>query len=65
MDLALNVDGKPVLVGTVALRTFKTGSRGYQVPGKVTIDGRQYQANVLLTEVREKDANGNYLPYKD
>lgn len=54
MDLALNVDGKPVIIGVVALRTFKTGSKGYQMAGKAVIDGQNCQINVIATVIGSK-----------
>jgi len=35
-------------------KTFKTGSIGYHGTGKVYIDGKKYQANVLLVKVKSK-----------
>lgn len=35
-------------------RTFKTGSKGFHAQGKVPIDGKRYQANLMLIEVGSK-----------
>ena len=44
------------LVGMVDLdqKTFKTGSRGYHGNGKITVDGKRYQANFMLIEIGSK-----------
>ena len=35
---------------------FKTGSKGYHAQGKLEIDGKRYQCNILLVEVGSKPA---------
>jgi len=44
------------LIGLVDFdsKDFKTGSRGYQGTGKISIDGKKYQANFLLVEIGSK-----------
>ena len=38
----------------LAHKEFKTGSRGYHGQGKVTVDGRKYQLNIMAVEVGSK-----------
>ena len=35
-------------------RTFKSGSRGYHGFGKIELNGKKYQANILLVEIGSK-----------
>ena len=35
-------------------KTFKTGSRGYHGYGKVPVNGKRYQANLILVEIGSK-----------
>jgi len=48
------------IVHTVTLDTrdknnpFKTGSIGYHGSGKITIDGKEYQTGILLTQIGTK-----------
>jgi len=35
-------------------KTFKTGSRGYHGHGKVPVNGKRYQANLILVEIGSK-----------
>ena len=35
-------------------RSFKSGSRGYHVSGKLELDGKRYQANIQLVEIGSK-----------
>lgn len=44
------------ITGELTPRTFSTGSRGYQRGGKIKINGKAYQCNVLLTEIGSKPA---------
>lgn len=37
-----------------AARPFKTGSRGFNASGKVTIDGKRYQVSCNLIEIGSK-----------
>ena len=60
MNLSLNVDGAPVIVGVVAERKFSTGSRGYQVTGKAVINGENCQINILATVIGSKPDEANH-----
>lgn len=56
IEIGVTIGGK-VALGTVAFEsTFGTGSRGYQVPGKVVINGKPYQCNVQMVEIGSKPA---------
>lgn len=46
--------GQVVGVINTAPKTFKTGSRGEYGNGKVSVDGRRYQASVMLVEIGSK-----------
>lgn len=35
-------------------KTFKTGSKGYHSQGKVGVNGKRYQANLMLIEIGSK-----------
>lgn len=39
-------------------KQFKTGSKGYFGTGKVSIDGKRYQAQLQLVEVGSKNNKG-------
>lgn len=54
MQIEIKCDGALVMAGQVAERTFSTGSRGFQLPGKVTIGQKQYQTQVQLVEIGSK-----------
>ncbi len=34
---------------------FSSGSRGYHANGKMTIDGKRHQVNLLLVEIKPKE----------
>lgn len=52
-NVNVSVEGQTV----IALpRTFSTGSTGYQASGKLVLDGRRYQATILLVEIGSKPA---------
>lgn len=38
----------------LAPKEFKTGSRGYHGQGKVTMEGKKYQLNIMAVEVGSK-----------
>jgi len=46
--------GQVIYVGELEPKTFKTGSRGHFVNGKVTIDGKRYQLQCQLVEIGSK-----------
>lgn len=46
--------GQVLGVINTAPKSFKTGSRGEYGNGKVTVDGRRYQASVMLVEIGSK-----------
>lgn len=54
MQIELKAGGELIAAGQVAERTFSSGSRGYQMPFKVVLDGKNYQCQVQLVEVGSK-----------
>ena len=54
-QIQIVVGGNPALVGEAEERAFASNSIGYQISGKVALDGKQYQTNLTLVEVKSKD----------
>ena len=54
-QFGIMVDGENVLSASVDYRAFQTGSLGYQLAGPVSINGRKFQGNLILTEVNSAD----------
>ena len=46
--------GQVLQVIELNTKTFKTGSRGYHGHGKVSVNGKRYQANLMLVEIGSK-----------
>jgi len=46
--------GQVLQVIELEAKNFKTGSRGYHGHGKVPVNGKRYQANLLLIEIGSK-----------
>lgn len=46
--------GQVLQVIELNAKDFKTGSRGYHGHGKVPVNGKKYQANLLLVEIGSK-----------
>jgi hypothetical protein len=57
MILTLTVrddNGEALGVIVAAPKTFATGSEGYHGQAKITIDGRRFQCQAQLVQIREK-----------
>ena len=46
--------GQTIGIVDLDAKTFKTGSRGYHGNGKVSVNGKRYQANFMLIEIGSK-----------
>ena len=46
--------GQVLQVIELDAKDFKTGSRGYHGHGKVPVNGKRYQANLILVEIGSK-----------
>ena len=46
--------GQVLQVIELDAKDFKTGSRGYHGHGKVPVNGKRYQANLILVEIASK-----------
>ena len=47
-------NGQDVGMFTTTAKTFSTGSKGYHAFGKLALDGKAYQANIMLVEIGSK-----------
>lgn len=54
-----NDQNNPLGLLTAMPKEFKTGSRGFYVNGKVTIDDKRYQVQVQLVEIGSKSTTEN------
>ena len=48
-------DGEQIAVFSLSKKDFKTGSRGYHASGKLELDGKKHQANLMLVEIGSKN----------
>ena len=58
MSLTVKVvseDGRSIIDEAAHLRAFESGSIGYNVAGRVNMDGRTYMVSCSLTEVGSKE----------
>ncbi len=55
MQAVIKDDQSQVLqVISLEAKTFKTGSRGFFGNGKIPINGKRYQGNMMLVEIGSK-----------
>jgi len=49
-------DDSGEIIGMIGLESkdFKTGSRGFHGVGKIAVNGKKYQGNFMLVEIRSK-----------
>lgn len=48
-------NGDQIAVFSLSKKDFKTGSRGYHASGKLELDGKKHQVNLLLVEIGSKN----------
>ena len=48
-------DGRTIINESAVYRAFESGSLGYNVNGRVTIEGRTFQSSMSLTEIHSKE----------
>jgi len=55
MQAVIKQDSGDVLqVFTFEAKDFKTGSRGFHAQGKLPVNGKKYQCNLMLIEIGSK-----------
>lgn len=42
------------LTNNLQPKTFKSGKEGFYAQGKITIEGRRYQSQIMLVEIAQK-----------
>ena len=47
-------NGEQIAVFSLSKKDFKTGSKGYHASGKLELDGKKHQVNLLLIEIGSK-----------
>ena len=52
--VVIRENGEDVAIFTPTAKTFSTGSKGYHAFGKVVLDTRAYQTNIMLVEIGSK-----------
>lgn len=45
-----------ILLDNLASKTFASGKTGFYANGKITINGKRYQSQIMLVEIAEKTA---------
>ena len=48
-------NGEQIAVFSLSKKDFKTGSKGYHASGKLELDGKKHQVNLLLIEIGSKN----------
>ncbi len=48
-------NGEQIAVFSLSKKDFKTGSKGHHASGKLELDGKKHQVNLLLVEIGSKN----------
>jgi len=54
----VEVNGELVGIFPFQEKHFRTGSKGFHTQGKLAIDGKRYQVNLMLIEIGRKNGKG-------